>query len=39
MAIGVEAFFGLASAGFEQNMLVGGTGAEILSTRPMIWWD
>ena len=42
MAIGVEAFFGLpglGSAGFEQNMLVTGTGVELLSTLPMIWWD
>lgn len=42
MALGVEAFFGLpglGSAGFEQNMLVTGSGVEILSGLPMIWWD
>ena len=42
MALGVEAFFGrpgLGSAGFEQNMLVGADGIELLTSTPMIWWD
>ncbi len=42
MALGVEAFFGLpglGSAGFEQNMLVGAQGIELLTSSPMLWWD
>ncbi len=42
MALGVEAFFGLpgiGSAGFEQNLIVGDDGIELLTTPPMIWWD
>jgi Xaa-Pro aminopeptidase len=42
MALGVEAFFGqpgLGSAGFEQNMLVGADGVELLTSSPMLWWD
>ncbi len=42
MALGVEAFFGLpglGSAGFEQNMLVGADGVELLTGSPMLWWD
>jgi Xaa-Pro aminopeptidase len=41
MAMGVEAFLargGVGAAGFEQNVIVGPTGAELLTTTPMLWW-
>ncbi len=41
MAMGVEAFLarsGVGAAGFEQNVIVGPRGAELLTTTPMLWW-
>jgi Xaa-Pro dipeptidase len=42
MVMGVEAFLahdGVGSAGFEQNLIVGAGGAELLTKTPMIFWD
>ncbi|MSP83729.1 MAG: aminopeptidase P family protein [Alphaproteobacteria bacterium] len=41
MVMGVEAFLarsGVGAAGFEQNVIVGKDGAELLTTTPMLWW-
>ena len=41
MVMGVEAFLGrkdVGSAGFEQNVIVTGTGTELITTSPMLWW-
>jgi Xaa-Pro aminopeptidase len=41
MVMGVEAFVahaGVGSAGFEQNIIVGKSGAEIVTDTPMLWW-
>ena len=41
MVMGVEAFVahaGVGSAGFEQNVIVGPKGAEIVTDAPMLWW-
>lgn len=41
MVMGVEAFVahaGVGSAGFEQNVIVGPKGAEIITDAPMLWW-
>jgi len=41
MAMGVEAFLarkGVGSAGFEQNVIVTDSGAELLTPSPSIWW-
>jgi Xaa-Pro aminopeptidase len=41
MAMGVEAFLstpGVGSAGFEQNVIVTRTGAEIITPAPSVWW-
>jgi len=40
MTLGVEAFLaeeGVGAAGFEQNIIVGEDGNELLTTTPMIW--
>jgi len=42
MTFGIEAFLGaegVGSAGFEQNIVVTDTGAELLTPAPMLWWD
>ena len=42
MTFGIEAFLsaeGVGSAGFEQNIVVTETGAELLTPAPMLWWD
>lgn len=42
MVLGIEAFLahdGVGSAGFEQNVIVTGDGAELLTTTPMLFWD
>jgi Xaa-Pro dipeptidase len=42
MVLGVEAFLadgGVGSAGFEQNLIVTASGAELLTTTPMLFWD
>jgi Xaa-Pro aminopeptidase len=41
MVMGVEAFLstaGVGSAGFEQNLIVGPRGAELLIDTPTVWW-
>ncbi|MGH6719590.1 MAG: M24 family metallopeptidase [Alphaproteobacteria bacterium] len=41
MVMGVEAFVahaGVGSAGFEQNVIVGPAGAEVITDAPMLWW-
>jgi Xaa-Pro aminopeptidase len=41
MVLGVEGFLtmdGVGSAGFEQNIVVGETGNELLTTSPVTWW-
>ena len=41
MTFGIEAFLsssGVGLAGYEQNILVGADGAEILTNAPSIWW-
>jgi Xaa-Pro dipeptidase len=41
MVMGVEAFLsapGVGSAGFEQNVIVGREGAELLIDTPVVWW-
>jgi Xaa-Pro aminopeptidase len=41
MAMGVEAFLstpGVGSAGFEQNVIVTRTGAELITPAPSVWW-
>jgi hypothetical protein len=40
MVLGVEVFLGesgVGSAGFEQNVIVGADGNELLTTTPMMW--
>jgi Xaa-Pro aminopeptidase len=41
MVMGVEAFLtmpGVGSAGFEQNVIVTPTGAELITPAPSVWW-
>ena len=41
MVMGVEAFLstpGVGSAGFEQNVIVTQTGAEVITPAPSVWW-
>ena len=41
MVLGVEAFLareGVGLAGFERNLIVTGTGAELLEKTPMLFW-
>lgn len=41
MAMGVEAFLttpGVGSAGFEQNVIVTATGAELITPAPSVFW-
>ena len=41
MAMGVEAFLtrsGVGSAGFEQNIIVGKNGSELVTTSKSVWW-
>jgi Xaa-Pro aminopeptidase len=41
MVMGVEAFLampGVGSAGYEDNIIIGKDGAELLTTTPSVWW-
>jgi len=42
MTFGIDVFFemdAVVSAGFELNFIVTETGAELLTTTPMLMWD